>query len=264
ILLVGRASHAERVAHRSVSNGASALADSDTLVSVGSAPTQWPQNLQAEPAIALDAHNPMVLAAGANDFLDFGPSHYCSNLCTPGVGFSGIYFSLDGGATWVQPTYQGWSNRTNVADVGPIGTLPWYYEKGLTTEGDPSLAFGPRRGADGKFSWANGSRLYYANLAFNFSEVASDEEFGGLSAVAVSRTDNPAQAAANDKNAWLPPVIVNDRFSAATFDDKDSLWVDNAAASPYFGNVYVSWSQLRSDGPASPRPILFSRSTNGG
>jgi hypothetical protein len=41
-------------------------------------------------------------------------------------------------------------------------------EAGLVSDGEPAVTFGPRKGTDGKFSWANGSRLYYANLTTNF------------------------------------------------------------------------------------------------
>src|SRR5262249_40229618 len=40
------------------------------LVSVGSPPNQHPQNAQNEPALAVDASNTSVLAAGANDLVD--------------------------------------------------------------------------------------------------------------------------------------------------------------------------------------------------
>ena len=63
----------------------------------------------------------------------------------------------------------------------------------MSSHGDPALAFGPKPGPQGGFSWANGSRLYYANLAFPLS---TNPGFKGASAAVVSRTDN-VQAAAS-------------------------------------------------------------------
>src|SRR5207302_4030661 len=125
---------------------------------------------------AIDAANPNVLVAGANEEVDMeGCSAGAPNTCpfTAGVGSSGVYFSFDGGTTWTQPTYTGWSARDCLGPavcaphVGPIGTLPNYYENGLVSDGDPAVAFGPAPGPNG-FSWSNGHRLYYANLTANF------------------------------------------------------------------------------------------------
>jgi hypothetical protein len=156
------------------------MSNGDTLITVGSSSlsTPFPQNKQNGPALAVDAHNPDVLAAGANDEIDLAPAVGSSAPFTPGVGVSGIYFSVDGGVTWTQPTYpNGRSARTGTAGVGPIGTLPNYYQNGLVSDGDPSLAFGPGPGPDGRFSWNNGSRLYYANLTANFSTVRTEQTF---------------------------------------------------------------------------------------
>jgi hypothetical protein len=242
-------------------------------VSVGSPSTTFAQNKQNEPSIAIDAHNPEVLAAGANEEIDLEACNAGDPTSCPfttGVGISGIYFSFDSGQTWTQPTYTGWTARhclgpaPCVPAVGPIGTLPNYYENGLVSGGDPSLAFGPRPGPNG-FSWSNGSRLYYSNLAANFSAARSEASFKGFEAIAVSRTDDVEAAAANDASAWKDPVIVS-KQNAALFSDHEQIWADNAESSPYFGSVYVCYAAFRSQekGNALPNPITVSRSRDGG
>jgi hypothetical protein len=251
----------------------------DTRVTVGSPPTPFSQNKQNEPTIAIDANHPNILVAGSNDEIDMeacNPGDDTTCPFTPGVGVSGVYFSFDSGTTWTQPTYTGLTARFCLGvpgpndppctpQFGPIGTLPWYYESGLVSDGDPAVAFGPRRGADGSFSWANGSRLYYANLTANLGATRSEEAFRGFEAIAVSRTDNVQAAAAGDKNAWMRPVVIS-RQSSTTFSDKEQVWADNAASSPFFGNVYVCWASFRGQekGNALPAPLMLARSTDGG
>jgi hypothetical protein len=245
-----------------------------TRVTVGSPVTPFSQNKQNEPAVAIDAHDPSVVVAGANDNIDMeacnaGDPTTCP--FTPGVGGSGVYFSFNGGQSWTQPTYSGWSARDCLGPaacaphVGPIGTLPHYFENGLVSDGDPGVAFGPRPGADGTFSWANGSRLYYSNLTSNFGATKRDETFKGFEAIAVSRADNLQAAAHNDASAWMNPVLIS-KQNSTTFSDKPQIWADNAASSPFFGDVYVCWASFRSQekGNAVPVPLIVARSTDGG
>ena len=231
----------------------------EAKVSVAGPTTPYLPNAVNEPALAIDANHPTVLAAGANDLVDSAPCAGSSCDLTPDIGISGIYFSLNQGESWVQPTYTGLTAQSGTTHFGPIHTLPWYYENGMSSHGDPALAFGPRRGPNGRFSWANGSRLYYANLAF---PLTGQQPFRGPVAVAVSRTDNVAAAAAGNKGAWMAPVVVS-RQSTTTFSDKEDIWADNAASSRFFGNVYICNVAFRSAGSA-PEPVMVARSTDGG
>ncbi|RZT20058.1 hypothetical protein EV649_3199 [Kribbella sp. VKM Ac-2569] len=245
-----------------------------TQVTVGSPPTPFSQNKQNEPAVAIDAHDPAVMVAGANEEIDMescaaGDPSTCP--FTDGVGVSGVYFSFNSGQSWTQPTYTGWTARhclgpaVCVPRVGPIGTLPNYYEAGLVSDGDPAVAFGPRPGPNGTFSWANGSRLYYANLTSNFSADRKLETFRGFEAIAVSTTDDVRAAAAGSASAWTAPVIIS-RQSSTTFSDKEQIYADNASSSRFFGHVYTCWASFRSNsrGQAFPVPLTVARSADGG
>jgi hypothetical protein len=243
----------------------------DARVSIGSPPSPFSQNKQNEPAVAIDANNPAMVVAGANDNIDMeacnaGPDNDCP--FTGGVGVSGVYFSSDSGRSWTQPTYTGLTARGCLGLVGadpgctpttgPIGTLPNYREHSLASDGDPAVAFGPQPTAGGGFSYGDGSRLYYANLT---SAIPGTAPFKGAEAIAVSHTDDVALAATGDNGAWSAPVIASHQTSAL-FSDKEQVWADNAASSPFFGNVYVCYAAFRGNGNGStnqPLDVLTSR-----
>ncbi len=244
--------------------GPAHASSADVLVSVGSPSTPFPQSWQSTPAVAVDPVHPSIVAATAEDTLDAAA---CSawddpTFCPFGrVGFDGVYFSFDGGGSWTQPTYTGLTRREclgpadcqlSLDDIsgglvlGPIGTVPNHAQLGVTSTINPSIAFGPVPGPDGTFSWANGSRLYQAHLV----QSIEGGLFKGTDVVGVSRIDGrPAltpQIVAEQSN-WMAPVFVN--RDTANIDPGDdfgqSMWADNAASSPHFGEVYVCNASVR-------------------
>jgi hypothetical protein len=255
-------------------------------VSVGSPPNVTPQNHQNEPAVAVDANHPNFLVAGWNDFVDWAPCPRadavefgtCADPADDGVGLSGVAFSFDSGRSWTRPTYTGWTaadcnpTATCTAHEGPIHTLPWYYENRLVSSGDPAVAVGPIPAANGTFSWTNGSRVYYANLvgAWPSGFAFPNPEFHGFLGIGVSRLDNPTPTSVLNKASWKAPVIVNTHTGQTAFQDKEQIWADNAASSPFFGRVYICNPEFRSVGQHRglggnfPAPLTLSYSADGG
>jgi hypothetical protein len=247
-------------------------------VSVGSPHDVVTTSHQNEPVVAMDAHDPNVLVAGSNDYIDQQacPEDTATQSATcddfrAGIGVTGVYFSFDRGKSWIQPTYTGWQARncgTATAcdgSFGPIGRIPWYYEAGLIDDGDPAIAIGPGF-ENGTFSWSNGSRVYYANLTSNFPGKSGLPR--GYEGVAVSRLDDPTPTSVLEKSSWLPPVIVTAQQSNTAFTDKEQIWADNAASSQFFGRTYVCFAEFRSNGRHNPgtaiAPLTVSVSADGG
>jgi hypothetical protein len=254
------------------------------LVSVGSPTNNHPQNAQNEPSLAVDASRPSVLAAGANDLVDMQP---CSQLASTtagacsfplgtfnlGVGLSAVYFSFDRGRTWTQPTYQGLTAADCSPTVepctphpGPIHTVPNFYENGLRSRSDTGVTFGPVP-VNGRFSWANGSRLYFSSLATNLTDTIISQ--GGQNsnfAVTVSHIDNVTQQRIANQANWSRPYFVPAHVAASAGLDKEQIWADNAASSPFFGRVYVCYSDFHSfsGGNAFPLFPMVATSTDGG
>ena len=264
----------------------SASAATGALVSVGSPTGAHPQNTSNEPALAVDPVHPNILAAGSNDLVDMQP---CSQQASTtagacsfplgtfnlGVGLTGDYFSFDSGHTWVQPTYQGLTAadcdptvEPCNAHVGPIHTVPNYYENGLRSRGDPGVAFGPAPGPNG-FSWANGERLYSSSLATSLTDdviAKGSDTQNSTFAVTVSHIDNPSPARIQVQSNWSQPYFAATHVSTSAGLDKEQVWADNAASSRFFGNVYVCYVDFHSFSQGNNFPLkpMVATSTDGG
>jgi hypothetical protein len=264
-----------------------AAATAESLVTTAGPTGQFPRNANDEPAMAVDASRPNVLAIGAHELMDQQPcsraASTSSGRCTflvnglstnAGVGITGVYFSFDSGHSWTQPTYQGLTAadcdptvEPCVPKVGPIHTVPNYYEHGLRTLGDPAVAFGPTPDQNGSFSWDNGSRLYLGTIANNLTNTNIGEEGQNTATtITASFIDNVTPERIETQANWSRPYFADPHVATAAFMHKPAIWADNAASSPHFGNVYVCYSDQHSlsRGAATTLFANVATSTDGG
>ena len=195
---------------------------------------------QNETAIAVDPNNPNRVVAAANDYVSRTWSCTVNNApCSAqGDGYSGTYYSNNGGATW---------NGGPATDPQHLGTLipgvtrltGGQYDAG----GDPALAFDSQ------------GNVYYAGLGFN-------------------RTSAPNTVAVNKGTfdgsgtlTWGPPVFINQTTTPTILNDKEWIGADWHVSSPFRDRVYVSWTRYlfsASKGNYIQSPIFFAYSTDGG
>jgi hypothetical protein len=195
-----------------------------------------PQN---ETAIAVDPNNPNRVVGGANDYVtrtwpcDVGGTP-CSSL---GDGYSGTYFSNDGGQTWC----------CSSSDPAHLGTLIPGVSRlaggSYDAAGDPSVAFDSQ------------GNVFYAGLGFD-------------------RTAPPNTVAVNKGTfdgsgnlSWSAPTFINATTAPSTLNDKEWIAADWHASSPYRDRVYVSWTRFIFNpaiGNYVQSPIFFAYSSDGG
>ena len=195
-----------------------------------------PQN---ETAIAVDPNDADRVVAGANDYVTrtwncFVGDTPCSAL---GDGYSGTYFSNNGGATWCctssDPSHLG----TLIPGVEHLTGGP--YDAG----GDPAVAFDTR------------GNVYYAGLGFDRTAAPNT--------VTVSR----GTFGGSGSLTWSAPTFINATTSPAILNDKEWIAVDQNTDSPFRDRIYVSWTRFKfnaSNGNYVQSPIFFASSSDGG
>jgi hypothetical protein len=197
-----------------------------------------PQN---ETAIAVDPNNSSRVVAAANDYVT--RTWTCSvadgSPCSAhGDGYSGTYFSNDGGATWCcASALDGSSQGTLIPGVDHLSG--GQYDAG----GDPAVAFDSH------------GNVYYAGLGFDRTAPPNT--------VAVNRGTFPG-----GHLTWGPPTFINQTTSPSTLNDKEWIAADHYASSPFRDRVYVTFTRFifsPSDGGRYVQsPIMEAHSSDGG
>lgn len=194
-----------------------------------------PQN---ETSIAIDPNNPTRIVASANDYV--ARTWKCTISGTPcsalGDGYSGTYFSNNGGTSWCCTSSDPANLGTLIPGVNHLTGGP--YDAG----GDPALAFDSQ------------GNVYYAGLGFNRASAPNT--------VTVNRGTFPG-----GHLTWGPPTFINATTSRSIFNDKEWIAADSHASSPFRDRVYVTWTRFvfsAGTGAYVQSPIAFVSSTDGG
>ena len=213
----------------------------------------FPTNKQNEPTIAINPTNANILLAGANDEQrqpPCGPGPVrgpgaLANDCSffPDVGTSGIYRSTNGGNTWT--------------NLGLLDDQASWIVGDLVSDGDPVIVFGPKPNGSGGFTYANGARAYYSTLASYKTGRSPYPPNKAPELLAVSYSDD-------NGTTWSAPVIATVKNNPNDFNDKEAVWADNNPNSPFFGRVYLSWTEFRSFTCCPSEPVMVAVSTDGG
>jgi hypothetical protein len=229
----------------------SSLLDGTTVlapaVTVNQDTAAAPQN---ETAIAVDPTNPNRIVGGANDYVTRTWNCMVGNTpCSAlGDGYSGTYYSNDGGAHWCCNSNPN-SNYTptNPPDPNQIGTL---------IPGVEHLVGGPYdAGGDPALAFDSQGNVFYVGNAFNRTSPPNAEAV------------NKGTFDGSGKLSWGPPTFINPTTSPSTFNDKPWIAADWHVSSPYRDRVYVSWTRFlfnASNGSYRQSPIFFAYSTDSG
>jgi hypothetical protein len=231
------------------------IASAGGTVETDASPTalHFPENKQNESPMAVNPVNANNAISGANDEINepdctLTPGGFSFCPFVPGVDTAGVYFTVNGGASW-QQTILDWCP----GDDSKSPTCK------LVSDGDPVVSFGPKPDGHGGFTFADGARAYFGSLASAPSAPASQE------LLAVSSSDDGGAS-------WSGPHLATNRNNPVDFNDKISVWADANPSSPFFGNVYVAWTLFVGNpngnfGKApvfSPSAIMLSVSHDGG
>jgi hypothetical protein len=208
----------------------------------------FPTNKQNEPTIAVDPGSPTTLIAGSNDEQEqppCGPGPVRGDVpasdCSffPGVGTDGVYTSSNGGVTW--------TNRGMLDDQAGWKSSPF------VSDGDPVIVYGPRYDAATKSFSVSSYDAYYESLASYKPGRQSGNQAPEV--IVVSRSSD-------EGSTWAGPSVAGNAHGYI-FNDKNSAWADRNPTSPYFGRLYVAWTQFRSI-PGTAEPVRTAYSSDGG